>query len=137
MSRYERTDSFILTLEADIPDRTFIEKYFRVMDQIYNGCLDVALKRLHKLQMDPEYQDLVRDKTFKDRSKKIRQKQLEYGYTEYQLHEKAAEMKHHFSDIVGIDECQKQATKAFRTVEKLRFHEQTMSGIIPDTMTLL
>ena len=123
MSRYERTDSFILTLEADIPDRTFIEKYFRVMDQIYNGCLDVALKRLHKLQMDPEYQDLVRDKTIKDRSKKIRQKQLEYGYTEYQLHEKAAEMKHHFSDIVGIDECQKQATKAFRAVEKLRFHE--------------
>ena len=53
MSRYERTDSFILTLEADIPDRTFIEKYFRVMDQIYNGCLDAALKRLHKLQMDP------------------------------------------------------------------------------------
>ena len=89
MSRYERTDSFILTLEADIPDRTFIEKYFRVMDQIYNGCLDVALKRLHKLQMDPEYQDLIKDKTIKDRSKKIRQKQLEYGYTEYQLHENA------------------------------------------------
>ena len=123
MSRYERTDSFILSLEADITDRSFIEKYFRVMDQIYNGCLDVALKRLHKLQMDPEYQRLVKDKTVKDRSKKIRQKQLEYGYTEYQLHEKAAEMKHHFSDIVGIDECQKQATKAFRAVEKLRFHE--------------
>ena len=52
MSRYERTDSFILTIEADITDRTFIEKYFRVLDQIYNGCLDVALKRLHKLQMD-------------------------------------------------------------------------------------
>jgi len=123
MSRYERTDSFILTLEAYITDRSFIEKYFRVMDQIYNGCLDVALKRLHKLQMDPEYQRLVKDKTVKDRSKKIRQKQLEYGYTEYQLHEKAAEMKHHFSDIVGIDECQKQATKAFRAVEKLRFRQ--------------
>ena len=25
MSRYERTDSFILTIEADITDRTFIE----------------------------------------------------------------------------------------------------------------
>ena len=123
MSRYERTDSFILTIEADITDRSFIEKYFRVMDQIYNGCLDAALKRLHKLQMDPEYQRLVKDKTVKDRSKKIRQKQLEYGYTEYQLHEKAAEMKHHFSDIVGIDECQKQATKAFRAVEKLRFRQ--------------
>ncbi|MBR2760197.1 MAG: hypothetical protein IKD66_03405 [Solobacterium sp.] len=73
--------------------------------------------------MDPEYQSLVKDKTIKGRSKKIRQKQLEYGYTEYQLHEKAAEMKHHFSGIIGIDECQKQATKAFRAVEKLRFHE--------------
>ena len=123
MSRYERTDSFILTLETDIKDTAFIEKYFRVLDQIYNGCLDVALKRLHKLQMDPEYQRLVKDRSVTGRSKKIRQKQLEYGYTEYQLHEKAAEMKHHFSDIIGIDECQKQATKAFHAVEKLRFHE--------------
>ena len=123
MPRYKRTDSFTLTLEADIKDRAFIEKYFRVLDQIYNGCLDVALKRLHKLQMDPEYQKLVKDKTIKGRSKKIHEKQIEYGYTEYQLHEKAAEMKHHFSDIVGIDECQKQATKAFRAVEKIRFHQ--------------
>ena len=123
MPRYERTDSFTLTIEADIKDRAFIEKYFRVLDQIYNGCLDVALKRLHKLQMDPEYQKLVKDKTIKGRSKKIHEKQIEYGYTEYQLHEKAAEMKHHFSDIVGIDECQKQATKAFRAVEKIRFHQ--------------
>ena len=123
MSEYEKTDSFVLTLEATITDRGFIEKYFRVMDQIYNGCLDVALKRLHKLQMDPEYQKLVKDRTIRGRSKRIHEKQLEYGYTEYQLHEKASEMKHHFSDIVGIDECQKQATKAFRAVEKVRFHE--------------
>ena len=123
MPRYERTDSFTLTLEADIKDRAYVERYFRVLDQIYNGCLDVALKRLHKLQMDPEYQKLVKDKTIKGRSKKIHEKQIEYGYTEYQLHEKAAEMKHHFSDIVGIDECQKQATKAFRAVEKIRFHQ--------------
>ena len=123
MPRYERTDSFTLTIEADIKDRAYVERYFRVLDQIYNGCLDVALKRLHKLQMDPEYQKLVKDKTIKGRSKKILEKQIEYGYTEYQLHEKAAEMKHHFSDIVGIDECQKQATKAFRAVEKIRFHQ--------------
>ena len=123
MPRYECTDSFTLTIEADIKDRAYVEKYFRVLDQIYNGCLDVALKRLHKLQMDPEYQKLVKDKTIKGRSKKIHEKQIEYGYTEYQLHEKAAEMKHHFSDIVGIDECQKQATKAFRAVEKIRFHQ--------------
>ena len=123
MHRYEATASFVLTLEADIKDHEFIEKYFRILDQIYNGCLDTALKRLHKLQMDPEYQMLVRDKSVPGRNKRIRQKQLEYGYTEYQLHEKAAEMKHHFSDVVGIDECQKQATKAFRAVEKIRFHE--------------
>ena len=123
MPRYERTDSFTLTIEADIKDRAYVEKYFRVLDQIYNGCLDVALKRLHKLQMDPVYQALVKDKTIKGRSKKIHEKQIEYGYTEYQLHEKAAEMKHHFSDIVGIDECQKQATKAFCAVEKIRFHQ--------------
>ena len=123
MPRYEHTDSFTLTIEADIKDRAYVEKYFRVLDQIYNGCLDVALKRLHKLQMDPEYQKLVKDKTIKGRSKKIHEKQIDYGYTEYQLHEKAAEMKHHFSDIVGIDECQKQATKAFRAVEKIRFHQ--------------
>lgn len=123
MPRYERTDSFTLTIEADIKERAYVEKYFRVLDQIYNGCLDVALKLLHKLQMDPEYQKFVKDKTIKGRSKKIHEKQIDYGYTEYQLHEKAAEMKHHFSDIVGIDECQKQATKAFRAVEKIRFHQ--------------
>ncbi|MCR5450741.1 MAG: hypothetical protein K6F23_15250 [Solobacterium sp.] len=123
MHRYETTRSFVLTLEADIKDCEFIEKYFRILDQIYNGCLDTALKRLHRLQMDPEYQMLVKNKSVPGRNKKIHQKQIEYGYTEYQFHEKAAEMKHHFSDTVGIDECQKQATKAFRAVEKIRFHE--------------
>lgn len=118
----KQTPSFVLTLEVDIKNPSFVAKYFRVLDNIYNGCLDTALKRLHRLQMDPEYQELVKDKTIKGRNKRIHEKQLEYGYTEYQLHEKAAEMKHHFSDIVGIDECQKQATKAFRAVEKVRFH---------------
>ena len=123
MSGYEITESFVLTLEAKITETGFVEKYLRVLDQIYNGCLDTALKRLRKLQMDPEYQKLLRDKTIIDRNRKIRKIERKYGYSEYQLHEKAAEMKHHFSDIVGIDECQKQATKAFNAVERLRFNK--------------
>ena len=74
MHRYETTRSFILTLEADIKDCEFIEKYFRILDQIYNGCLDIALKRLHRLQMDPEYQMLVKNKSVPGRNKKIHQK---------------------------------------------------------------
>ncbi len=123
MPRHKGSDSFVLTLEAVITDPVFVDKYFRVLDQIYNGCLDVAMKRLHKLQMDPEYQHLVKDRSIRNRNHLIRQKQLEYGYTEYQMHAMVNEMKYHFSDIAGIDECQKQATKAFRAAERVRFHK--------------
>ena len=58
----------------------------------------------------------------------------EYGYAEYLLHEKAAEMKHHFLKIVDIDEYRKQAAKAFRASEKYVFMKREVSGTTADMM---
>lgn len=64
--------------------------------------------------------------TKKTLGEKIGEFRLYYGYTEYALHYYAAEIKHHFKDNgdkgdkIGINECQKLASRAFNAVEKYR-----------------
>lgn len=119
-----------LALDLSQADKDFIAKYFRILDDIYDACVNVALRRLHKLKMDSEYQKAVKEVQAANKAKKqckeareiIRAKHNEYGYTEYALHEKVAEMKKHYNcDGLGIHECQKQATKAWQAVEKLHY----------------
>ncbi|MBP7129182.1 MAG: transposase [Trichococcus flocculiformis] len=117
-----KTPSYVLELELQVNkrQRDFLEKKMRIAKAIYNTCLGEALKRLKAVRADKTYRELVAEKGGVDRVKALRGIELAYGYSEYQLHAFVVASKHHFGSL-GIDECQKLATRAFQAVEKINY----------------
>lgn len=148
-----KSPSFVLELELILNphERKRLKKKLNIGRQIYNACLGEALKLLHKVQNDKEYRVLLdalktvkaeiaktekqkRSKEQKEALKELKQQkdfimselkrnELEYGYSEYTLHAWAAQCGSHFDGQVGAPEVQKLATRAFKAVEKLHYHE--------------
>ena len=104
-----------------------LDKKCRAAVSIYNSALGEALKRLHILTHDPERKELlekyraVKDsgKTPAGFSERFKQVEERAGYSEYALHEWVAEPKHHFGGLIGIDEAQKLASRAFAAVDRI------------------
>ena len=129
MSR-TKTKSFSLELKLKLntKERRFLDVRCRSASSIYNDCLGQCVKRVHKLQHDFEYEHLVKQlKVLKgddDAVSKTRSRLSEirsyYGFTEYDIHEYVISAKHHFNNL-GIDECQKLATRAFNAAQKLLY----------------
>ena len=128
-----KTSSYVLTLELDLTkeQKDTIDHMLAVAKQIYNAVLNEALKRLHKVQHDRDIQALLEEKKDSGRNdatvrmcinREIRAIEQSYGYSEYDLHAFVASVKHYFHDPIGIDECQKLATRAFRAAEKVHYH---------------
>lgn len=117
-----KTPSYVLELELHVNkhQRDFLEKKMRIAKAIYNTCLGEALKRLKAVRADKTYSELVTDKSAEDRVKALRDIERAHGYSEYQLHAFVVAPKHHFGSL-GIDECQKLATRAFQAVEKVHY----------------
>ena len=96
---------------------------------IRNTCKKEALRRLHILQHDREYQALIKEyracKSDEKSAAKINQElrtvKKRVGFEEYDLHKYVLYSKHQYSDILGADECQKLATQAFKAVEKILY----------------
>lgn len=114
-----------------------LDKLEKIAISIYNDVLGEGLKRLHKVQHDPayktafkEYRKLMEKKKddLSEEEKEIRKQLLDimnkaceqYRFTEYDLHEYVKAAKHHFHDQLGINECQKLATRAYKSLVKLR-----------------
>ena len=139
-----RTPSFILELEVSfsssllsgilgkpsVPgDRGLLDKKFNAANAIYNTVLNEGLRRLHKLEHDLSYKnvclsykeavDANDEDSVKALGAEIGKYRSYYGYTEFGLHAYIAACKNHFN-LLGIDECQKLASRAFKAVEKLR-----------------
>ena len=107
--------------------RETLDKKCRAAVSVYNTALGEALKRLHKLQHDRERQELLEEyrkakkeeadlSCFKDRFNAIQEC---VGFSEYSLHDYVIQAKHHFDPLIGIDEAQKLATRAFQAVNKI------------------
>ena len=148
-----KTPSFVLELELSLNphERKLVKKKLNIGRQIYNACLGEALKRLHKIQNDKNYQiSLVSLKKLNSeinsfKNKKLSKEQrnllkqlniqktslqselkdieLSYGYSEYQLHAWSVKCRQHFKGQIGASEIQKLATRAFQAIEKLRYHK--------------
>lgn len=145
--KHDTTPSFILELEVGfgqkllderlygaykkyipVGNRALLDKKCRAAVSIYNTALSEALKRLHKLLHDPERQKVV--KAYKEALRKGQDTSVfgpafaaaseRAGYSEYSLHAYIAEAKRHFDPLIGIDEAQKLASRAFRAVDKIR-----------------
>lgn len=124
------TKTFVIKREI-IPisnEYEILEKYNRVANQIYNACLNHVMKQYNKLRHDREFQDLQeRYKSAKknnldlsDFRKEYSAFDQKYGLTEYSLHAFVKVIKQHFN-LLGIDECQKLATRAFRAYKNFRY----------------
>lgn len=125
-----KSKTFIIKREI-IPrsnEYEILEKYNCVANQIHNACLNRVMKQYNKLRHDRDYQKLQDDYKYAKKHKldltelkkaytKFDQK---YGLTEYALHDFVKTIKRHFN-LLGIDECQKLATRAFYTYRKYRY----------------
>ncbi|SDW51166.1 hypothetical protein SAMN05216391_109109 [Lachnospiraceae bacterium KHCPX20] len=126
-------ERFVLELELDLnrDQKQTLDKKLRIAKQIYNTVLNECLKRLHKVHHDRNIQSLFKElknlKSDDPARKRIREEiyviEQSYGYTEYDMHSFVADVKHYFHDAIGIDECQKLATRAFKAVQKVHYHQ--------------
>lgn len=115
----------------------YLDSFNRVSNQIYNILLNEALSRFNKYKSDSEYKNLAEEYKAllkkKENTKKVADKiqivKDYYGYSEFALQHFAIDVKNYFKDKsfgkrefskLGIDECQKLASRAFNTVEKIR-----------------
>ena len=141
------TPSFVLELEISFKDTLLndllkpkkkflhtgsvetLNKKFNVANQVYNAILSEAEHRRQKVMHDREYQTLIAeyaalkkaDQSTSDCSKKLNLIKKRFGYTEYDMHAYAVMPKYHFSNVLGIDECQKLASRAFKASESVLF----------------
>lgn len=119
------SDSFVLELELvlNTHEQAVLRKKLNIARQIYNACLSEALKRLHKVQNDNGYRELLKEPRSRKRSQRLKEIELTYGYSEYQLHEWAVRPREHFHNAIGSLEAQKLATRAFQAVEKVHYRK--------------
>lgn len=104
-----------------------LDKLEKIAKAIYNNCLNECLKRYHKLIHDKKYQELLKEyKTSNNKRELVKQLNdiaLSYGYSEYSMHEYVKKPYEYFNEKLGSHECQKLATRAYKAVERLRYHQ--------------
>lgn len=120
-----KTSTYTVEFEliTTFQDRYIINKKMKVAKSIYNACLNECLKRLKAVKADKEYHTLVKAKSSKQRNIRLKEIERYYGYSEYDLHHWVNKIKYHFEGHLGINEVQKLATRAFKTVEKYHYGE--------------
>lgn len=81
----------------------------------------------NKLIHDKKYQELLKEyKTSNNKNelnKQLNDIALSYGYSEYDMHKYVKKPYEYFNKKLGSQECQKIATRAFKAIEKLRYHQ--------------
>ena len=124
------TSSYVVEYELTFDNENpanVLDKLEKIAKAIYNECLNECLKRYHKLIHDKKYQELLKEyKASNNKRELVKQLNdiaLSYGYSEYSMHEYVKYVKHYYNDALGIDECQKLATRAYKAVERLRYHQ--------------
>ena len=151
--------SFVLQLEISFSKKLLLDRKGvpgmepgspKALDRRLNAAISIrnavkheALKRLHKLQHDREYQAVQTefaarkkvnpDADTSDLAPIYAACYNRYGYSEYDLHKYVLPAKYQYSNILGADECQKLATQAFNAVDKIRTHESKKITYKPRT----
>lgn len=115
-----------LAFDNDNPS-SVLDKLEKIAKAIYNDCLNECLKRYHKLIHDKNYQKILKvyktSNNKKELSKQLNDIALSYGYSEYDMHKYIKKPYEYFNKKLGSHECQKIATRAYKAVEKLRYHQ--------------
>ncbi|MDC3412034.1 transposase [Terrihalobacillus insolitus] len=98
-----------------------LEKKFKIARMVYNSCLGESLKRHKAVKSDKEYRQLLDEPKSKERDKHLSDIRLNYGFSEYGIHNFVKSVQRKFKEHIGSLEAQKLATRAFQAVEKLHF----------------
>lgn len=119
-----KTASYVVQYEllTTNRDRKSLEKKFNSAKSIYNACLNECLKRLDRLKKNEEYSSFLKEKSSKERNRRLIEIELSLNYSEYDMHKYVKDIRKLYSKHIGSLEAQKLATRAFQTVEKLHYH---------------
>lgn len=147
------TSSYVLTLKlnTDASDEAFLNKRFFLSCQIYNRLVSHVRKQLSKMLSDYRYRQLLKQ-WYKTRNgndaqtkhlhsligKQLGQIRLEYGLSEYQLHEYVKTQHHIYSSYLGSQSCQRIASAVWKSIESylfkngkyIRFHKSMDYSIL-------
>lgn len=119
-----KTASYVVQYEllTTNRDKKSLEKKFNSAKSIYNACLSECLKRLKRLRNNEEYSSLLKEKSSKERNRRLKEIELSLNYSEYDIHKYVKDIRKLYAKHIGSHEAQKLATRAFQTVEKLHYH---------------
>lgn len=119
-----KTSSYVVEYEllTTTKDRKSLEKKFNSAKSIYNVCLSECLKRLDRLKKNEEYSSLLKEKSSKERTRRLKEIELSLNYSEYDMHKYVKDIRKLYSKHIGSREAQKLAARSFQTVEKLHYH---------------
>ena len=119
-----KTASYVVQYEllTTTRDRKSLEKKFNSAKSIYNACLNECLKRLDRLKKNEEYSSLLKEKSSKERNRRLKEIELSLNYSEYDMHKYVKDIRKLYSKHIGSLEAQKLATRSFQAVEKLHYH---------------
>lgn len=91
--------------------------------QLYNACLDIALKRLKSMRESRAFRKTRVMKRGRERTATFRRLDEKFGFREYDLHAVAIRTKNacHIGDHLDAHVAQKVASRAFATVREYAF----------------
>lgn len=130
------SSSYVLTLKlnTDASDEAFLHKRFYLSCKIHNRLVCHARKQLARMASDYRYRELMKlwhdtkncktadeKRRHSDISMRLKEIRLEYGLSEYQLHDYVKLQQHRHRHYLGSQSCQRIASAVWKSVEQYLF----------------
>ena len=125
-----KTPTFILelALETSAHDESTLNTRFEAARQLYNACLDEALRRLNLLRQSKGFQrackmpKTVNSKRNKERTEAFKELNATFDFSEYALHLYVTKIrKSWINNHINATTAQKLASRAFKATQKVAF----------------
>ena len=125
-----KTPTFILqlALETSAHDETELNTRFEAARQLYNACLDEALRRLNLLRQSKGFQRVrkmpktVKNKRNKERTEAFKELNSKFDFSEYSIMNYATKIRNSWiGNHLDSLTAQKIASRAFKAVGRIAF----------------
>ena len=117
--------NFVLELKLDTEQyqEDILDKRLGIGRQMYNACLNELYKRYRLMTESKKYRQVMKlPKTDKTKNKLLSVINVEYGLTEYSLHDFIKPIQHHFKLNIDSFTAQKIATCCFDAFKGVIYH---------------
>ena len=130
-----KTPSFVLSLKLNTSKSQMrvLDKRFFYAQQMYNVLVRYVRKQINKMRSDKDYRILISEyvtlngdakhtkKRKAELGKQLSAIRLQYGLSEYQLHEYVVIQQHRYKKHIDSNTSQKIATSVWNAVQKVLF----------------